>query len=95
MMYLEKQQSMEELAKSIDISCVQAFHTRNEIDLMIDTARKYRFCCVFTLPSFSSYTVKKLQNEPDIHIGGVVSFPDGGDTIAQKGRQAKELCEIG
>lgn len=91
----KKCQAIEELAKSIDISCVQAFHTRNEIDLMINAARKYRFCCVFTLPSFSSYVAEKLQNEPDIHTGGVVSFPGGGDTICQKGNQARELYEMG
>ena len=30
-----------ELAKKIDISCVQAFHTRDEIDSMIEAAIRY------------------------------------------------------
>lgn len=95
MIYQENRQDLEDLVRLIDISCVQAFHTRNEIDLMIDAARKYRFYSVFTLPAFSGYVAEKLQNEPDICTGGVVSFPDGGATIHQKGRQAKELCEMG
>ena len=44
-----------ELAKKIDISCVQAFHTRDEIDSMIEAAIRYHFAAAFTLPAFSSY----------------------------------------
>ena len=84
-----------ELAKKIDISCVQAFHTRDEIDSMVEAAIRYHFAAVFTLPAFSSYVAKKLADYPDIHTGGVISFPGGGDTISQKSRQAKELREAG
>ena len=84
-----------ELAKKIDISCVRAFHTRDEIDSMVEAAIRYHFAAVFTLPAFSSYVAKKLADYPDIHTGGVISFPGGGDTISQKSRQAKELREAG
>lgn len=84
-----------ELAKKIDISCVRAFHTRDEIDSMVEAAIRYHFAAVFTLPAFSSYVAKKLADYPDIHTGGVISFPGGGDTISQKNRQAKELREAG
>lgn len=84
-----------ELARCIDISCVQAFHTIEEIDKMIDFAKKEHFACVFTLPSYTEKIVRALQNEPDIHAGGVVSFPGGGDTISSKARQAYELREMG
>ena len=84
-----------ELAKKIDISCVQAFHTRDEIDSMVEAAIRYHFAAAFTLPAFSSYIAKKLADYPDIHTGGVISFPGGGDTIFQKSRQAKELREAG
>ena len=47
-----------ELAKKIDISCVQAFHTRDEIDSMIEAAIRYHFAAAFTLPAFSSYVAK-------------------------------------
>lgn len=83
------------LARCMDVSCVRALHTRKEIDQMIEAAKRHRFASVFTLPAFSEYTAKRLLNEPDIHTGGVVSFPGGGDTIAAKARQALELTEMG
>ena len=83
------------LAKKVDISCVQAFHTRDEIDTMIQAAIHYHFAAAFTLPAFSSYVAEKLAPYPDIHTGGVISFPGGGDTTVQKRRQAKELREAG
>lgn len=88
-------QTRQEMARKIDISCVRAFHTRQEIDQMIEAARKYRFISVFTLPAFSGYVARQLRKEPDIRTGGVVSFPGGGDTTAEKGRQARELRELG
>lgn len=84
-----------ELARQIDISCVQAFHTKQEIDQMIELAKRERFACVFTLPSYTEYAVKELKHDRDIHVGGVVSFPGGGDTIRTKGRQAQQLREMG
>ena len=83
------------LAGQIDISCVQAFHTLKEIDEMIEIAKKYGFAAVFTLPAFSAHVAERLRDCKEIHTGGVVSFPGGGDTIEQKKRQAKELWETG
>ena len=83
------------LAAHIDISCVQAFHTRQEIDQMITFAKEEGVAAVFTFPAYSKYVVEKLRNRPGIHAGGVVSFPGGGDTGSQKCRQAKELYECG
>ena len=67
-----------ELARKTDISCVQAFHTRDEIDAMIEAAIHCRFAAAFTLPAFSSYVAEKLAPYPDIHAGGVISFPGAG-----------------
>lgn len=83
------------LAGHIDISCVQAFHTKDEIDKMIRLAREHRFAAVFTLPAFTPYVHENLKDMPDIHIGGVVSFPGGGDTTSEKCRQADELLRAG
>lgn len=88
-------QAQIDLARKIDVSCVRAFHTRAEINKMIEVAKKYRFISVFTLPAFSGYVAEQLKDDGDIHTGGVVSFPGGGDTIIQKGRQARELRELG
>lgn len=83
------------LPRIIDISCVKANHTLDEIDEMINTAKKYRFICVFTLPSFTKYTAERLKDEPDIMTGGTVGFPTGCDTTASKVFQAKELLSMG
>ena len=92
---MEEHASFSDLARKIDISCVQAFHTRAEIDRMIEAAIQYRFAAVFTLPAFSSYVAEHLSSYPEIHTGGVVSFPSGGDTSTQKERQAADLLEAG
>ena len=71
-----------ELAKKIDISCVQAFHTRDEIDSMVEAAIRYHFAAAFTLPAFSSYIAKKLADYPDIHTAfreAVILFPRKAD----------------
>ena len=83
------------MQEKTDISCVPAFHTRDEIDAMIEAAIHCRFAAAFTLPAFSSYVAEKLAPYPDIHAGGVISFPGGGDTTSQKYRQAKELYKAG
>jgi len=73
-----------ELAKKIDISCVQAFHTSDEIDSMVEAAIRYHFAAAFTLPAFSSYIAKKLaalQNiklpaENDEQLKKLLTVPD-------------------
>lgn len=84
-----------ELSRSIDISCVKANHTLNEIDNMLEVAIKNKFVCVFTLPGFTHYIVEKLKDEPEIMVGGTVGFPTGCDTTATKVFQAKELLAMG
>ncbi|ERI89873.1 deoxyribose-phosphate aldolase [Clostridiales bacterium oral taxon 876 str. F0540] len=79
----------------IDISCVRADHSLEEIDQMILAAKKYEFICAFALPSFTSYLVEQLKNEPHIMVGGTVGFPSGGDTTSCKVFQAKELLDMG
>ena len=76
----DETEEQKKLMRQIDISCVQAFHTMDEIDAMVELAKKYRLAAVFTLPAFSAH---------------VASFPGGGDTTGQKKRQAKELWEAG
>lgn len=89
------QETLNAIARQIDISCVKAFHPQSDIDQMIAFAKEKRFACIFTLPTHTEYIVNALKNDPDIHAGGVVSFPSGGDTITSKARQAYELREMG
>ena len=76
----DETEEQKKLMRQIDISCVQAFHTMDEIDAMVELAKKYRLAAVFTLPAFSAHVAERLQDTREIHAGGVVSFPGGGDT---------------
>ena len=89
------QETLNDITRHIDISCVRAFHPMADIDRMLAFAKEKRFACVFTLPAYTEYVVNALKNDTDIHAGGVVSFPSGGDTISSKARQAYELREMG
>lgn len=92
---MTKDEERGKLASQMDISCVQAFHTRQEIDRMIAFAKEESMAAVFTMPAYSEYTAKQLRDTPKVHAGGVVSFPGGADTSLQKCRQARELYECG
>ena len=48
----DETEEQKKLMRQIDISCVQAFHTMDEIDAMVELAKKYRLAAVFTLPAF-------------------------------------------
>ena len=72
----DETEEQKKLMRQIDISCVQAFHTMDEIDAMVELAKKYRLAAVFTLPAFSAHVAERLQDTREIHAGGVVSFPD-------------------
>lgn len=87
--------SIERLAKMIDISGVQANVTLDEIDKIVATAIKYHFICAFAMPCFTSLLSKKLEEYPEILIGGVVSFPSGAETTSIKIYQAQEMIRNG
>lgn len=86
---------LKSLNRHIDISCVQSTHTKADIDEMIACAKKYQFITVFTLPCYTPYVISNLQAEPLINVGGVVGFPTGCDSTAQKVSQTKELVRLG
>lgn len=83
------------LHRMIDISCVKSSSTIEEIDNMINAAKKYKFICAFALPSMTQYLVEKLRDEPSIMVGGTVGFPSGCDTTKSKVFQAQELIGMG
>ena len=58
----DETEEQKKLMRQIDISCVQAFHTMDEIDAMVELAKKYRLAAVFTLPAFSAHVAERLQD---------------------------------
>ena len=84
-----------EIAKMMDLSCVQANSTLDEIRIAAETAKKYNCICVFALPSHTPFLINELQDRPDILVGGTVGFPDGAATTASKVQEARELIAMG
>ena len=87
--------SPREIARMIDLSCVQAGSTLDEIREAAETAKRYNCICVFALPAHTPILVDLLKDEPDILVGGVVGFPDGGATTEGKALEAAELKTMG
>ncbi|WP_395016668.1 deoxyribose-phosphate aldolase [Robinsoniella peoriensis] len=88
-------QFLKELHRHIDVSCVRAENTMDDIKQMILYAKQYRFICAFSMPCFTPYLADALKTEPDIHTGGVAGFPSGADTTLSKVQQSTQLLEAG
>jgi len=84
-----------EIARMIDLSCVQANSTEDEIRQVAEAAKKYNCICVFALPAHTPLMIDLVKDRDDILVGGVVGFPDGGATTAGKIAEAKELVAMG
>lgn len=87
--------STTELAKMMDLSCVRADSSIDEIKQATEAAIQYGCVCVFTLPAHTPYLASLLKGHEEIMIGGVVGFPDGGATTRTKVEEAKEQIEMG
>jgi deoxyribose-phosphate aldolase len=87
--------SGKDIAKMIDLSCVRTFSDIADIDEMVAAARKYDFGQVSVLQWHIPYTKNLLNDRPDIHVVGNVSFPSGSDTTSVKVFQAKEMVTAG
>ena len=79
----------------MDFSCVRTLHDQKELQSLAEVSMKYRPACAFVLPAFVDQLAEKLKDFPEVRIGGVVSFPSGGDTTEQKVFQTKDLCRKG
>ena len=87
--------SLEEIARYIDLSCVQANSTIKEIEEAAELAIKYNCICVFALPAHTKMLVDRLKDYPNITVGGVVGFPGGGTMTEIKYEEAKLLVKKG
>ncbi|VGO13869.1 Deoxyribose-phosphate aldolase 2 [Pontiella desulfatans] len=87
--------SAKEIARMIDLSCVRADSSLDEIREMAETAKRYGCICVFALPAHTPLLIDLVADRDDILVGGTVGFPDGGATTAGKVAEAIELREMG
>lgn len=83
------------LPSRMDFSCVRTMHDHGELQNLVDFSKKYRPACAFSLPAMTDYLVDQLQRIPAVKVGGVISFPSGGDTIEQKVFQTRDLLAKG
>ena len=84
-----------EIAEMIDLSCVRTTSNANDIEEMVEAARKYGFGQVSVLQCFIPYTKQLLKNTTHVKVVGNVSFPSGSDSTSIKVSQAKELVAAG
>ncbi len=83
--------SKKEVARLIDISAVRTDSSKEDVNCIMDTAKKYNLICVFAMPSFVDYVVENMKGFDDIEIGGVVGFPSGDETKEAKLFQAEQM----
>lgn len=89
-----RQEVFAHLPRHIDISCVQAPDTRDDIKQLAADARAYDFMSAHVLPQFASEALELLKGS-NTKVGSPVGFPSGGHTTATKIAEASELLDRG
>lgn len=84
-----------DIAKMIDLSCVRTVSSQDDIEEMVQVARKYGFGQVSVLQCFIPYTRLLLKGSPEVRVVGNVSFPSGSDSTSIKVAQAREMVAAG
>jgi deoxyribose-phosphate aldolase len=86
--------SLELLPRFIDISCVQAFHRRSDIDELARAARDWDFISAHVLPGWVPYLRELLRGSSTL-VGSPVGFPSGGAASTTKIFEAERLLAEG
>ena len=90
---------MKTLPRMIDLSCVKADSSIEEMNRMVQLAKDYNFVCCFAMPYYTKWLVEQLKDFPETVIGGAVGFPHGNDltevkilsAVTQKNLGCKEI----
>ncbi len=90
---------MKTLPRMIDLSCVKADSSIEEMNKMVQLAKDYNFVCCFAMPYYTKWLVEQLKDFPETVIGGAVGFPHGNDltevkilsAVTQKNLGCKEI----
>jgi len=85
---------LSDLAAHIDISCVQAQHTRSDVEELARRAVDGGFVSAHVLPTWLP-VLRELLAGSNVLAGSPVSFPSGGATRATKAAEARELLDLG
>ncbi|MCR2033354.1 deoxyribose-phosphate aldolase [Anaerofustis stercorihominis] len=92
---MKKEVDLKKISRMIDVSTVRTDIVMDEVEEMIDTVIKYNCICASPMPWVTKYTIDRLKDYPDIVTTGVVSFPSGAATTANKIIEAKENIAMG
>jgi deoxyribose-phosphate aldolase len=87
--------SRRELARMIDISAVQAFHTEQDVRSLARLALENGFIAAHALPHFVPVLRSLIPMGGSTLVGGPVGFPSGGHTTMIKLAEARSLVEAG
>lgn len=85
---------LSDLAAHIDISCVQAQHSRADIEELARRAAAGHFVSAHVLPGWLP-VMRELLTGTGVLAGSPVGFPSGGATTATKVAEARELLDLG
>jgi len=85
----------EKLPRMIDISCVKANITQQDLDAMVEMAKKYRVVCCFAMPAYTEWLVDQLKDYPDVGVGGAIGFPSGANLTSSKVQEVGEFRKMG
>jgi deoxyribose-phosphate aldolase len=83
------------LARMIDVSAVQAFHTESDIRSLAGIASEHGFVAAHALPHFMPLLRSLLPVTGPTMAGGPVGFPSGGHATAIKVAEARQLVVDG
>jgi deoxyribose-phosphate aldolase len=84
-----------EIAKMMDLSCVQVTYTQDDLYELIETANKYGCGQISVVQCYLSESKELLKKYNNIRIVGNVSFPSGSDSTELKVIQAKQMLDVG
>ena len=83
------------LPRMIDISCVRADNTMEELRAMVNLAKERQFICCFSMPCFTDWLADALKEEKNVLVGASVGFPSGAVSTSGKVLDVKEQKAFG
>lgn len=82
------------LARTVDISCVRATHTEEDVRRLAAEATRWEFINAHVLPSWVPLLRKLLKGTHTL-VGSPVGFPSGGASTASKAAEGRHLLADG
>jgi len=82
------------LARVLDHSVLSPVHTEEDIFKAVRVMREFAVRTIIVKPSYVRLAVRLLQDTA-AHVGTVIGFPHGGETVRMKAAQVREMRAAG